>query len=261
MLSPGARLHMTLRRPSPSTRTRENGWGAETSSHADRSTPSSRRLARASRPRASSPKRPTYRARQPSRAQAVMAVAAWPPGRSTKSVSGCLLSGTGYRPTTAIRSIVLRPKPTTSKPCGTTGPGAIGSSMNGSYQTGTATFDFRFLFAYHLAATASTVAQTSHESASLNRTGWLRAGRRYSGGQGATSHQATTGNPGLPERIHRTTRLCPESRRDRPALRSVFARHGAQAPDQSPGQGGHQTGVEPEPVRRTGPDANGRPSA
>ena len=78
-----------------------------------------------------------------------MAVAAWPPGRSTNSAICCLLSGSGYCPTIAIRSMVLRPKPTTSNPRDTIGPGAIGNSIIESYQTRATRLDFRLLFAYY----------------------------------------------------------------------------------------------------------------
>ena len=56
-----------------------------------------------------------YEERQPSFAQAAMAVAIWPPGSRVARWSRCLEFTAGCSATTASRSTLLRPNPATSK--------------------------------------------------------------------------------------------------------------------------------------------------
>src|SRR5882724_2157230 len=75
----------------------------------------------------------------------------------------------------------------------------------------------------------------------------------------ASSHKTAARDTRLSERVHHSARICAESRGNRAALRPLFARHGAQAPDEPPGERLHQTRLEPEPIGGNGADADGRP--
>src|SRR5947209_9351366 len=83
-----------------------------------------------------------------------------------------------------------------------------------------------------------------------------REGRRRT--YHASTHQTAARDSRLPERVHPAARVCPEPGGNRPALRPLFARDGAQTSDQPAGKRVHQARLESQPFGRDGADADRR---
>ena len=146
----------------------------------------------------------------------------------------------GYSATTARRSTLFNPRPTTSN-----GRLAAGGSRNGI-------------------RTVTTVQQSGKRvrSAAPHPYVDLRLPFAYSDGRRRDRMLPLTKRQReildyLNEFIA-AARLRAKPRGNRSPLRAVFARDGPQAPDEPAGERLHQAGVEPEPVRRDGADAHRR---
>lgn len=151
---PGCLSHNTVRSPDrASTSTTANWLVAPGTVQAElKSTPPSVRLVLDRSPSSSPPKLPMYEARQPSRATTAEAVAVWPPGSRANRCSRCFELLAGYSATTATRSTLLSPTPTTSKRRSAAGAKRKGKlTTSGAMVAGsgrTVEVDLRLSFAY-----------------------------------------------------------------------------------------------------------------